>query len=54
MEYSKEDFINLIKSMPDDTAFNMKIHWEDYGDELISYAHFESNYKLGQLDSIKL
>ena len=53
MEYNKKDFIRLVKSMPDNTTFNMKLHWEDKGDKLVQYAHFESDYKLGCVDTIR-
>lgn len=54
MTMTKEDFINLVKSMPDYVEFDMKIHNAEEGSKIVQYAHFESTYRLGCIDFISL
>lgn len=47
MDISKEEFIRLIKSMPDSTKFKLKNRWVKSGSEEVQFAVFETTYKLG-------
>lgn len=49
MDISKEEFIRLIKSMPDSTKFKLKDRWIKVGNDEVQFAVFETTYKLGSV-----
>lgn len=49
---TKDELINLVKSMPDNVEFDMKIHCTEEGNKIVQYAYFESTYRLGCIDFV--